>query len=376
MRRFQFRLQSLLDVKRQWEEQAQQDVLQQEMGLAGLRSQRESLHQAVLAQQARLIFARHAPVEMEEVRQDRRMLEHLERAVADKDRQIEQCRQELERLKEILVERKRDRETVEKLRERDYAGWRREAARLDQCALDEVSSIAFNRRRQAGEARTWVLFTIMMVLVAFLIYVTGTRSGRAWMDRFNQNIIDLHLFMGEGKPGLSGEVTAATGEPVLVEASAGAGASLESVRRERERLSRWEEQLRQKEKQVALELEALAGIRDEIAAKRSEVDQQVQQLQQLLEQKRSEESRQREEMLDKLAKLYAGSKAKDAAQLLMERDLDTTVEIVRRMRERDVVKILEEMSKLQGEPGGPSGSERASALMDLYVEKAIQKPGS
>lgn len=376
MRRFRFRLQTLLDVKRRIEEQAQLDVMQQDVVLAGLKAERDHLRRAVLIQQARLVFPREVLLEMEEVQQDHRMLKHLKEAVADKDRQIECCQQELERLKGVLIERKRDRETVEKLRERDYAGWRQEAARLDQSALDEVSSIAFNRRRQAGDVRTWILFAIMMALVVFLIYVTGTRSGRAWMDRFNERMADLQLPGMGGGEGLSGGVASATAEPVLIEEPAQAGASLESVRRERERLSRWEEQLQQKQQQVELELVALAQIRDEIALKRLEVDQKVQQLKKLLEQQRSEEVQQRDAMLDKLANLYSGSKAKDAARLLMERDLETTVEIIQRMRERDVVKILQEMQKLGGEPGGPSGPERATELMDLFAEKALRRSGS
>ncbi len=375
MRRFQFRLQTLLEVKRRLEEQAQLDLMHQEMVLAGLQSERDYLHQAVLTQRARLEFPPEATLELDEVQQDHRMLEYLKTTLAEKDRQIEGCRQESERLRETLVERKKDRETVEKLRERDYAAWRHEAARLDQSALDEVSSIAFNRRRrEAGEVRTWVLFTIMMILVVFLVYVTGTERGRSWIEDFNRKLTELQLPKAEnpedGGAGSEMEEAAVSAEQPEPPPS------LESVRRERQRLSRWEAQLQQKQQQVELELVALSEIRDDIASKQLEVDQKILQLKKLLEEKQSEDTQQREEMLNKLAKLYSDTKAKDAARLLMERDVETTVEIIRRMNERDVVKILQEMNKLGGEPGGPSGPERATELLDLYAEQALRKPGS
>jgi len=136
------------------------------------------------------------------------------------------------------------------------------------------------------------------------------------------------------------------------------------------------ESLQEKEKRVELELVALAEMRDEIAALRTDVDARIQQLEQLKKEKESLEAKERNERLDKLAKLYAGSRAKDAAQMLMQLDVETTAEIIHRMNEKDVVKIVQEMNKLGGPPGGPSGSQRAKELLDLYAEKALKKTAS
>jgi len=368
MRNFRFRLQSLFNVRRQQEEQAQQDLMQQQQVVSALEAEREGLWRAIKAQRGRLVFPTDTELDVEQVQTDRRRLEVLEAQLEGKNGQIEQARQILDRLRQNLVER---------IREKDHAQWQKEVARLEQSVLDEVSSIAFNRqRRESGQVRTYVLTTVMMVLVIILIYLTGTVGGRQWSERMRKNLTTISFSRKEKTVkvvGISaGGAASATAEADFVLEEEKRADSIESVRRERQRLALWAEELQQKEQRVKMELIALAELKDDIAELRNQVDLEREKLATVQQQNDSRKTREKEERLAKLAKLYSATKPKSAAQLLMDMDPETTAEIIRRMREKEVVKIIEEMQKLGSTEGGLSGAERARDLLDLMAEKAMK----
>jgi flagellar motility protein MotE (MotC chaperone) len=145
--------------------------------------------------------------------------------------------------------------------------------------------------------------------------------------------------------------------------------TVESVRKEKSRLEKWDLELQRKEQRVQLELIAMAEMRDRIAALQQEVDRQKQELEKQRQAMEAQAVQEREERLDKLAKLYTDSKPKVAAQLLLDRDLETTVEILQRMNERDLIKIVEEMNKMEG----TAGADRAREILELFAEKALEK---
>ena len=376
MRQFQFRLQSLLDVRKRYEEQAQANLGFQEQIMAGLVAEREFLGQAIKNQRERLVFTDEESVSLDALRQDQRWLSRLERDYQEKEDQIIKSRERLEQLRLELVQRTKDREIMDKLKERDYIVWQKESRRLDQVALDEISSIAFNRRkRQSGEARTWVLLAVMMILLFTLVYLTGTVSGRQWSDQMRKNMMSFEFqkMKKAGKViGSAGAgIDSGTSEGDLLLPDEQKGITLESVRKEKERLGRWETKLKEQEERVQLELIALADMRDKMAEMQSDIDQKKQDLEKLQKAVDTEEAQKREERLDKLAKLYTNMK-KDAAKLLMELDPESAAEIIPRFKEKDLVRILQDMSKIPSINGGPSGAERAQELLDLYTEKAMQ----
>lgn len=364
----------MLEVRIQREEQAQQELVRARRALATLEEERRTLCDAIEEQKRNLVFDPQKRLEIDSVRQDRFCLDHLERRRNDKDKQIDRCAREVERFRQELVDRSREREMVEKLKQRDLTLWQKEMARLDQSQLDEVSSIAFNRRRrQAGEVRTWVLLAIMLILLVALIYLMGTVSGRQWMDRMQKGMLTFEVF-GARKTsgrvvGIAGEGPgSATGEMNL-EDQPRETITVESVRREKDRLEKWDLELQQKEQRVQLELIAMAEMRDRIAALQREVERQKMELEKQRQAMEADAVREREERLDKLAKLYTDSKPKVAAQLLLDRDLETTVEILQRMNERDLIKIVEEMNKMEG----TNGADRAREILELFAEKALEK---
>ena len=149
----------------------------------GLKIEREQLIESIRRQSERLVFPADEPLRIESARQDRRQLDHLEQSRVDKektDRGANPGSGQAER-KNWLREPGRGK-WWKKLKDRDFAQWQKEMARLDQVQLDEISSIAFNRRRrQGGEVRTYILLGIMLILLFALLYLTGTVSGRQWM---------------------------------------------------------------------------------------------------------------------------------------------------------------------------------------------------
>ncbi len=146
MRQFRFRLQSLLEVRRRKEDLARQDLARQERRTADLKARRISLERAIGAQRSRLVFPRGSRLDLVDIEQDRRRLRQLELELHEKIQAIAQASKELERSKEVVIQRTRDREMVEKLKERDFSRWQKEMARLDQVALDEIGYLFFPAR--------------------------------------------------------------------------------------------------------------------------------------------------------------------------------------------------------------------------------------
>lgn len=377
MRKFQFRLQTLLDFRRRREEEGQQELARQEGLLADLQKEKKSLLDQATEQRRKLLFPEGHTLSVEDIRSDRKLLDRLEAGIQKKDEEIEQGRQERERLVDALVELKRERETVDKLKEKDFEKWRRDANRKEQGFLDEIGSMASaRRRRESGQARTTILLIIMAILTGLLIYVTFFESGQKWMEGLaaRMDAIKEQVLSGEGgqvdEPGEEGEGEgeAVAGEAAEVEQEP----ALESVRKERERLAAWEQSLEQQEKEVQLELVALAELRDEIEQLRQEVEKETTRLEELRREKESEEAKERETRLNKLAGFYTNARAKEAARMMMEVDNETAVEIMHRMRERDISKIVTEMGKIDEEVNGRTGPQRAQELLDLYAEKALE----
>jgi len=274
--------------------------------------------------------------------------------------------EEVEQLRVRLVEFKKNRQIAERFREKDLAKWGREVARLHQVTLDEIGSIAVNRRWYgSGQIRTYVLFGIMVVLVIFAIYVTGSKPGRSWMNGLSERVSTLRSISmrsereTQEEPSLA-EAIEAPGE--WTEGQVEPDLSIESVRLERERLGRWEEQLQRKERRVEMELVALSEMRDQMDHIQNTIDQEKSDLEKLMQTKESVEVMEQNERLAKLARLYARSKPKDAAALLEELDDETILEIIHRMREREALKIIQKMNR-----------DQAKELLTRYAEEAVAK---
>ncbi|MDZ7641955.1 MAG: flagellar export protein FliJ [Desulfurivibrio sp.] len=143
---YRFRLESVLGYRRNLEDQARQKLT---MAQAQLERQQErlseleaALEQALAAFEERKLQPLAAPfyiMFIEGIERRERDLASQRRAVADQQQVVEETRTE-------LVEKMRQRKTMEKARQRDYERYLHEETQKEQAELDEQMILRFNRQ--------------------------------------------------------------------------------------------------------------------------------------------------------------------------------------------------------------------------------------
>jgi len=84
-----------------------------------------------------------------------RYLEALQHQMSQQQERVEVARMIAEEMRIQMVAAKQDREAVTRLREKDYEEYVAESHRKSQDALDEIASVAFQRRIKKLEGSSW-----------------------------------------------------------------------------------------------------------------------------------------------------------------------------------------------------------------------------
>ena len=150
MKRFHFRLDALLDMKKRAEEDVKKELAKKNAEIASARKERED------------IGARLSVFLVEEKEQRLRVLDllalrfsisyrgHLQREMADRDRLLEKLAAEAERIRLRLVAARKETRVLELLREKRLARWKKEYRKEEREYLDDVSQKGYVRRLGAG----------------------------------------------------------------------------------------------------------------------------------------------------------------------------------------------------------------------------------
>ncbi len=143
---FKFRLETLLRLKKRYLELAEAELARL---LKQLSMARKSFN-------TKLTEVRQTELEMEDVLrkgvsadQYQQMFYYLERLKGDLSRLRQRIRQlegQVQRMRETVAERHREKELVERLREKEYEVYKAEVQRQEQIEADDLFSVSFARR--------------------------------------------------------------------------------------------------------------------------------------------------------------------------------------------------------------------------------------
>jgi flagellar FliJ protein len=149
MQKFRFALEPVLDQRRRIEEAKQQTLAQRmqevhaaEEALRGLNG-RYKEHSTALRE-------RHQGMATEDLRLHYAHLEYLDRAITTQHAVLGQRKAAAERARLELVEASKERQVIEKLKERKHAEFVANAGRLEQNELDDSNARRFARRGLQG----------------------------------------------------------------------------------------------------------------------------------------------------------------------------------------------------------------------------------
>lgn len=147
MKRFQFRLQAALDLRRRREEQLRGELAQ----IQGRRAQEMERLNALLISRddamERATDTRTGRADLERLRDFERRLTVFEDAIAGQRELLDLIQRELDRKVAEVVAATQETRALEKLRERRQEEYRQEELREEQGFLDELASIRAARRR-------------------------------------------------------------------------------------------------------------------------------------------------------------------------------------------------------------------------------------
>jgi flagellar FliJ protein len=139
MRRFEFSLQKVLDYRRRREEQAIRAFAQAQ---AQLLHEQAVLHRLLVEREECLRRShRRQRLTMELLDVEQTYLTTLERRIEAQRERVAEVEKVLEERRQALIEARRERKALERLREKHYEQWRQETLRTEQKALDELATM-------------------------------------------------------------------------------------------------------------------------------------------------------------------------------------------------------------------------------------------
>jgi len=146
-RPFQFRLQKVLDYRVHIEDKLKAELAELKAIRDFLLAEREEAREK---QSAMLTRMAESEFDVTALQLMRLYIERLDREIARKNREIAETEKRIELKRPEVVEARRDRKVMERLRESQERSYRREQLRVEQKMLDELGTNAFHRQAANG----------------------------------------------------------------------------------------------------------------------------------------------------------------------------------------------------------------------------------
>jgi len=146
-RPFQFRLQKVLDYRVHIEDKLKAELAELKAIRDFLLAEREEAREK---QSAMLTRMAESEFDVTALQLMRLYIERLDREIARKHREIAETEKRIELKRPEVVEARRDRKVMERLRESQERSYRREQLRVEQKMLDELGTNAFHRQAANG----------------------------------------------------------------------------------------------------------------------------------------------------------------------------------------------------------------------------------
>jgi flagellar FliJ protein len=140
-KRFRFRLETVLKVRRQREDQQKRVVAAKVRRLTDLQSQARSVDEQIAQAVQAARGSRHpGALDMSQIARQRFWLGHLQRLLVETAGQIREVAEELHRERRVLIDLAKDRKALEKLKETQAQRYQAELDRAERIELDELAT--------------------------------------------------------------------------------------------------------------------------------------------------------------------------------------------------------------------------------------------
>jgi flagellar motility protein MotE (MotC chaperone) len=293
---------------------------------------------------------------------------------------LDETREEKRR---VWQERRREWKAVQKVLERERARWQTQELKEEQKMIDEIAQNSAGvpaggtgnggPRRDRGSAMKAVLMVVLVLALSVAMLYSIRLAGRKHIAFFERGIVfgdrtvqeEPEVFrvareVSSGTRAVAATPTPAVGSGMLITSDM-IEDTLAQVEAERERLREREVMLDAWEKRLTRRQEELEGLIKRYDGLRAQIETYLTEQRALKEWRESEERKEREADIKRLARLYEKAKAREAATMMLELDRLQAQEVLLAMSERQAVRILGEMSK--------ANPERASELLESLSEE-------
>ncbi|MBI2267006.1 MAG: flagellar export protein FliJ [Armatimonadetes bacterium] len=149
MKRFAFRFQTVLDVRRQREETLMRELSQREAVLSEAVTVLENLRNKESSTRETLKEKLQAAISLLEVGLFQVYLQKLAGAIEEQKVWVAQLEAWVQEKRDEVVEALKARKVMEKIKEKDHTLYRKEVARVDQNFLDEIVTSHYRRDGKA-----------------------------------------------------------------------------------------------------------------------------------------------------------------------------------------------------------------------------------
>lgn len=149
MKKFAFRLQKLLNIKKAYERQIQHQLAHEVSRQNALIQKQDQLRSKVAEQQALFhdTMKQHRDT-VDSLRTFHQYASYADSVISDAQRQIEELQPVINEIRGRLSEAVKERRKIEKLKERKYEEWKYMVKREEEKELDEQNMKIYNQRRR------------------------------------------------------------------------------------------------------------------------------------------------------------------------------------------------------------------------------------
>jgi flagellar FliJ protein len=148
-KKFKFALQPVLDHRQRLEDELKQTVALRQRAHDEAKRELERLNDEFRTHSL-LIRSKHRDLDAEELRAHYGHLQYLDRVIVAQIGVLAERQAALERARRDLVEARKERKVVEKLRDRRKTAWVSEELRIEQNELDDGNARAYARAQAGG----------------------------------------------------------------------------------------------------------------------------------------------------------------------------------------------------------------------------------
>ncbi len=148
MKRFEFRLEGLLRIRRVEEERCLKELRERQGAMAAKQQEIDAILLEKTRQIEQLRSLESGPLSIDELLAHRRYLNSLNKSLLEKEAELPALYQGILEAQKLANAAARERKVIERLRERRYSEYLEEARRQESAELDEMTQVRAGTLRQ------------------------------------------------------------------------------------------------------------------------------------------------------------------------------------------------------------------------------------